>query len=662
MARSRTITIRNSNEVASIKIVKLRNYKNRQLKKWLKEKSAINWVNLVRSSRMLKKEVKKVRNSKIKQNMNKGSKEFWTEVNKMRGLKSSKISSMVVNGNESQDENQIAEGFIDFFINKVDGLIGDYSPSSVPLGDINIVDEDLFRDREIIEAFTKLSNKKSTGMDSISGYFIKIFVKELTPYLTFLFNTILRSGLIPGLWKIAKITPVHKKGDSKSLGNFQPVSNLLSIAKLFELCVLKRLMSIDHDYLFGSFQHGFRQSHSTVTAVAELVNSITDQRESGKVVAVYSADLTAAFDVLRKEILVEKLIQMGLPRFMIRIIQEYLSDRMGFVQVGEGVSCVRDIRTGCIQGSILGPILFNIYTNELETIIAPHKAICYADDSYVVVAHEKVDELKVDLKKVITEHTEWLTSIGMVFNSSKTELITFGSQNLTVEIDNVEIKSKRCVKILGMLMDDKLSWEDHIYSVICKCKSHIFALRYIRTFLNVDDTSRVFRAHLVSILTYGSPFWSHALSYNLRAKNRSVYYLALRIILRDFDLNLNRNQLLKKTHSENLDTIFFLRTSIFIFKVIKTLSPTTLAGEFICRSYLNERRPGILTFFDSSRSRISKKNISNALKNYSDNWNFMQLAGIINLHYQNPTQTAIPTMKSVYIIDCNLLTKKDVFP
>jgi len=111
----------------------------------------------------------------------------------------------------------------------------------------------------------------------------------------------------------------------------------------------------------------------------------------------------------------------------------------------------------------------------------------------------------------ITVHTNWLKSFGMICNSSKTELITFGGQYVKVEVDNVEINSIRCVKILGILIHDRLSWEDHICTVIRKCKSHIFALRYIRTFLNVNDTFRILRAHLVTVLTYGSPVWSHAL-------------------------------------------------------------------------------------------------------------------------------------------------------
>jgi len=620
VAKPRIITARNSNEVVTVKIIKLRNWKNRLQKKYSKEKNALNWVNLVRASRILRKEVKRVRNKKIQNNLHKGTKEFWQEVNKMRGLKSNKINSMIVEDVECSNESQIADRFIEFFTGKVDVLIGDYSPDKIPFDNIDNIEP--FCEKDIEQAFTKLSNKKSAGMDSISGFFLKIFVKELSPYLVHLFNLITVKGLIPNLWKIAKIVPVHKKGDTKSFCNYRPVSNLVSVAKVFELCILERMLRVDEDVLFGSFQHGFRKSHSTTTAVAELINIITSLKEEGNLVAVYSADLTAAFDVLRKETLVPMLRRKGFPLYLIRVIYEYLSDRMGFVQVGEGISCVRDIKTGCIQGSIIGPVLFNMYTSDLDQIIAPHRVLSYADDSYVIIANKDRDILINQVQEVLKKHMDWLNLIGMVCNSSKTELIVFGTEDIRIEVDGGEFRSKNYIKILGLLVDSKLSWEQHIGSVVQKCKAQIFALRYIRTFLNVKDTCKVLRAHLVSVLTYGSPVWSHALSFSLRSKIRSVYYLALRTILRDFELTMNRGRLLELTDCENLDTILFLRSSMFVFKIIKSLCPTNLAGEILSRTYINERHPGVLNFFDQSKSRFGKKCITNIIKTYSDNWNF----------------------------------------
>jgi len=148
------------------------------------------------------------------------------------------------------------------------------------------------------------------------------------------------------------------------------------------------------------------------------------------------------------------------------------------------------------------------------------------------------------------------------------------------------------------------------------------ALRYLRQNLSVKDTFTVFRLHIISNLTYCSPAWSCNLSYILKNRLRSFYYHLIRVILRDFNFNLNRTQLLVKANLECLENILFKRSSVFIFKVLKELTPTRLACEFLIRTYTNERHPNRLTLFDLSRSRVGKKSPINHAKYIIDKWNF----------------------------------------
>jgi len=178
------------------------------------------------------------------------------------------------------------------------------------------------------------------------------------------------------------------------------------------------------------------------------------------------------------------------------------------------------------------------------------------------------------------------------------------------------------MKVLGVLLDNKLTWEQHVQKVIKSCRSQLFALRYLRQNLSTEDTFRVFRSHIISKLTYCSPAWSCNLSYILKSKLRSIYYHLIRVILRDFNFNLNRNQLLAKANLESLETILFKRSSVFIFNILKELNPTRLACEFLIRTYTNERHPNRLTLFDLSRSRIGKKSPLNHAKHIVDKWNF----------------------------------------
>jgi len=472
------------------------------------------------------------------------------------------------------------------------------------------------------EAIKRLSNKKSSGMDNISGFFIKKFGVTLIPYLALLFNKIINENVIPGTWKIAKIVPVHKKGPFDDVINFRPVSNINSVAKIFELCLLQRIEKLDQDALHGIHQHGFRPSHSTVTAIAEIIDNISESRDQKNVVGIYSVDLTAAFDLLRKEKLVEIMIAKSIPGYLIRIIHSYLEDRQGYVQINESRSCVREIRAGCIQGSIIGPLLFNIYTSELGNIVKPCQVVSFADDSYVISSAENEEILKARMSLTIKDHFDWLSRIGMVCNRAKTELMVYGIPQTEIEVGGERINSKSEIKVLGVLLDNNLKWESHVRKIISKCRSTLFSLKYLRKYLNLKDMACVVQSHIVSRLSYASPVWSFALNFNLRAKIRSVFYLVLRIIARDFSFELNRNKLVKVTGIENLDNILAKRTSVFIFNLIYKLEPTELAGRTLIRSYQNDRHPGCMTFFDLSVSKIGKKSILNNLKTFTDNWQF----------------------------------------
>lgn len=318
-------------------------------------------------------------------------------------------------------------------------------------------------------------------MDNLSGYFVKQFGNTLAPYLVKLFNKIVKTGNIPLTWKIAKITPVHKKGPIDKVENYRPISNINSIAKVFEICLLQRLERLDPDVVLGRYQHGFRKNHGIETAIAEVTEFVAEARDQKKKVAIYSADLTAAFDLLRKEKLVEVMLEKNIPMYLINTIHSYLEERMGYVQIEEARSCVEEIRAGCVQGSILGPLLFNLYMNKLEDIISPLKLVGYADDSYILASNDDIDALENELANKMIEHFNWLKNMGMKCNMGKTELLVFDNHSLKINIDNnTEIKSKDSMKVLGVEIDSSMSWEPYITKTIRKVRSCIFALRYLK--------------------------------------------------------------------------------------------------------------------------------------------------------------------------------------
>jgi len=621
--KRRTLIIRNSDQVTSPLIQRLKNRKNRLQKIWSKDRCSINWVNFIRSSRDMKREVRRVKNNIIKSRLNKGPKEFWSQINQMMGKDNNILDKILDNGEEIGDKKVIADKFIDYFTSKVNNLLDNYVPLNIPKIQSEIIP---FSDEEVDKAFQHLSNKKSSSMDNVSGYFLKIMKPTLLPNLVELFNLIMKEGTVPSTWKIAKISPVFKKGNRTELGNYRPVSNLNAVSKLFELCLLIRMEQLDFDYLMGSFQHGFRKLHSTDTAILDLVENVTQEVECKRLVCVYSVDLTAAFDLLRKEILITQLLEKNVPKYLINLIANYISDRYGFVQIENHRSCVKKIRAGCIQGSIIGPLLFNIYTSKLQETVAPFKAVSYADDAYIVVSADSLSSLKNQVSLTLNSHFEWLKSIGMECNLSKTELITFFDDEIEIEIGGSIVKSKKNLKALGLTLDKKLLWNDHVENIIKRCRAITFGLRYIRNNVDLEVMLSVLCSQVVSRISYGAAVWSHRLSFLLKTRIRSAYFKILRIMERDFEFKLNQRALLLKTSQEDIDMIFFKRTSVALFRIINSIQPSEVASTLLSKSYYNERTPNRLSFFDTSRTKFGKACLSNKAGSIIKDWNFDWLA------------------------------------
>jgi len=334
----------------------------------------------------------------------------------------------------------------------------------------------------------------------------------------------------------------------------------------------------------------------------------------------------SAVDVLQKENLVVKLLQKGVPKYLVSIINNYLTERYGYVHFGQSRSKVLEIRAGCIQGSVLGPILFNILVSDLGDTVSPFQTVAYADDAYVVITGKTHSELENNFRLTLTKHLSWLKDIGMVCNVSKTEIMVLSNQSVKVDLNGTNIESQNSLKVLGITYDSNLKWDLHVEKIIKKCRSFMYGLRYLRRHLNISDLNRILKAQVVSVLSYGAPAWFHRLNYHLRLKIRSAYYHIIRVLIRDFRFKLNRKGLLKTSGMEDLDTILEKRTSCFIFKILNCLEPTNLTAIFISKSYSNDRIADKLTFFDTSHTRVGRACLSNNLHKIVSGWNFPWLS------------------------------------
>jgi len=338
---------------------------------------------------------------------------------------------------------------------------------------------------------------------------------------------------IPDIWKKALVKPLHKSGSKTDEANYRPISNLCSLGKLFEKVILEELLKIDD----GNHQHGFKNGCSTTTAMITIQSKISELLEAKKNVLVYSLDLSAAFDMLRVDIFLD-MFKGTMDPWLAWTIRDFLTERKCVVEVGGAVSEEKAVPIGCVQGSVLGPRLFNLYTSKIPLHL-PHEVTItsYADDTYVIVNGDSDEDVKKKADECITAHTNALLSLGMIVNGNKTEAIYFNKERkiLTLECNGEKITTGKEMKILGVIFDDKLSWSAHITKTIAKMNRLTSGLRFLRKRLQKKSFLKATTSQFYGLLYYGSQVWlgSHTKISDIRRLN-SVHYKTLRIVENDW--------------------------------------------------------------------------------------------------------------------------------
>jgi len=243
------------------------------------------------------------------------------------------------------------------------------------------------------------------------------------------------------------------------VANYRPISNLCSLGKLYEKCLLEKITGFAKRHiinLFGENQHAYRKNHSTATACLTLQSMISNQLDRCKNCLVYSVDLSAAFDLLRPDIMERTL--SNFPLELRRPIMDFLRGREFVVEYNGSYSHIKKIKVGCVQ-----PCLFSIYCRELQSLLKTEKVnlVTNADDTYVFICGDTNEELVATAEKTMVTHFGFLEKIGMVVNKSKTEATLFGKEKTCLEltVDNSKITTESSMKVLGLIFNHDLCYE-----------------------------------------------------------------------------------------------------------------------------------------------------------------------------------------------------------
>jgi ribonuclease P/MRP protein subunit RPP40 len=259
----------------------------------------------------------------------------------------------------------------------------------------------------------------------------------------------------------------------------------------------------------GQFQHGFKKNRSTVTALMEIVQSIARAMDENKVVAVAAIDLSAAFDIVDRNLLLAMMRARGFTSSLLALLEEWIVDRSTYVSVGDVVSDKRSLKSGVIQGSILGPVLFSIMLNGLSKF---ENLVAYADDITTWAVGESEEAAAQELEYKLDHVFRHLKAIGMVCNTEKTEVVFFHRVRKIIKdikVDEAMIRSKEYMKLLGITLDSHLSWAKQTEEAISSASRALGGVKIISKYFSSGERSRLLKTYVFSKLYYAQEIWLH---------------------------------------------------------------------------------------------------------------------------------------------------------
>ena len=575
-------------------------------------------------------------------------KKSWTIIKEIINKKKSisKPTKFLLNGNETDDANQIADHFNSYFTN-----VGPTLDKKIPLtqtSPISFIKQKCMHniflnpcsESEVAKIIDKLKICAS-GYDNLPSVLLKENKTIFIPILTHVINLSLSQGVFPKQLKIASILPIFKAGASSSVSNYRPISLLTSISKIFERIFCTRLSAFLTKYqILYHLQFGFRPNHSTQLAMITLLEQIITSLDKGHFTIGIFLDFSKAFDTVNHQILLQKLECYGIRGIANTWVASYLSDRQQFTTYNGKKSPISNITCGVPQGSILGPILFLIYINDLGTISNKISTIMFADDSNVFSSGPNLKDIESLMNAEIPILVDWLRANRLSLNIDKTHVMVFGpprktlSATVDIKIEGRTLDLVKSTKFLGLILDSGLTWKQHILHLSKKIAKAIGIISLAKQTLSQKSLIQLYYSFVYPHLTYCTIIWGKSYNSTIWPVYR-LQKIALRIIG-----NLPRRDSSKIFCKEfkllRFPEIYILSISTFMYNYTNSLLPPTLNDLFQKNQNVHNHRTRIR---DQLRApRTHSKYAENFVSNQGVKiWN--------NLLTQIDVHTSLPIFK-----------------
>ena len=344
---------------------------------------------------------------------------------------------------------------------------------------------------------------------------IKGVASIISSPLCYIVNLSLQTGIVPSAWKEAKITPIYKSAAKNQFENYRPISVLSVMSKILERAVQKQLLSyLESEKLLTNSQYGFRPKRSTEMAATAFFDSIRCEVDKGNLVGAIFIDLRKAFDTLSHSKLIEKLFFYGIDKIELDWFTDYLFQRHITVAYRDSLSDKQKLFSGVPQGSILGPLIFLIYFNDVVDIIKNSHIIKYADDTVLYCSGKNIQQIEDKLSEDICHFADWFEDNELIINpkKGKSEVMLFGtsqklgrlSETLNIKYRYHNINVTLVYKYLGIHIDSTLNLNSYFDKVFKKAAGRLKLLEKLRHQMDMKTATTIYNTMIVPILTYYS--------------------------------------------------------------------------------------------------------------------------------------------------------------
>ena len=513
---------KNQNRWMTPEIIKLIKYKNLMFELYK------NGLVPIETNKLCKNKVQKIiKKSKDNYFLNaferckSNMRETWNLIRSLSGAQLRKgeiLSLLLEDGSETNDRTKIAETFNSYFNSVANSLLNNLTPSNIdPLSYVTRNERSLFLrpvyTNEISNIILNLESKKGSH-NSCPDHLLKRIHYFIAPILCKLVNLSFQIGKFPECLKHATIVPIYKSGNRNTVSNYRPISILSTFSKIFEKTMLNRLWSFLYKFqIISEHQYGFMKGRSTEDAVNDLTELFYDKLNSRHFSIAVFIDFQKAFDTVDNRILIAKMEKYGVRGAALDWFESYLQNRKHSVKIGEFVSNSKTLNIGIPQGSQIAPVLFLLFINDLPKFSTNAQSFLFADDSTLCFSGPNLSDLINNCNTELDKFTSWTSANKLSINLNKTNymIITnrpYENEQLNpVFINAFPIEKKQCVKFLGVMLDNKLNFRDHIQYICNKISKNSGVLRNMSSSVPTKILNNLYYSLIHPYLNYCTTTW-----------------------------------------------------------------------------------------------------------------------------------------------------------